>query len=317
MQQIGAGEPTAVAPQGRGTAPSGVNHPRGAAKPVARSGRRAVVPEPVSSPGRRTTRKESARSCTTTGPPLGALADTASSPPSLDSPSRLAIGLVPPTVGPGRARYRLRPGSGRQALPRGRAGLRALQRRQARARRAPPGPRLPVLGPEAPGPGAEVGPRPARRLRGGPVRRQRHLGRRPGLPLRRLQLVPVAADHDGGVQRLPGPALRRLRDGDPVPRHSSGRDPAPRRPGRRAREAPGVPRRRRSMRSTPRPQALLDRLEEEEREAILSRGSVRLPSDVPASAGPRSPSATPWPSSATPTSRVRSGRARSTAPVSP
>ena len=185
------------------------------------------------------------------------------------------VGLVPAHAGPGRARHRRRAGARRHPLPRGRAGLRAAERRQARAGRAA---RRHGLAPGRPGPPghqARGGPRGPPGLDRQPVRRPEPLRGRRGRQHRRRQLLRLEPLDDVGVQRPAGAALRLLHHRGQGARHppEGDRRSAPRRSRRSRTSSP--PRRRRSTPSSRRPRTCSSELKAEEREALLSRGSVR------------------------------------------
>ena len=186
-------------------------------------------------------------------------------------------------AGPGRARHRRRAGSRRHPLPRGRAGLRAAERRQARAGRAA---RRHGLAPGRPGPPghqAGVGPRGPPGLDHQPVRRPEPLCGRRGRQHRRRQLLRLEPLDDVGVQRPAGAALRLLHHRGQGAQHppEGDRRSAPRRSRRSRTSSP--PRRRRSTTKLAAAKDLLEDLKAEEREALLSRGSVEMPSGVDAS----------------------------------
>lgn len=141
------------------------------------------------------------------------------------------------------ARHRHRPGSCRPPLPRRRAGVRAVQRREAGAAVAQARPRPPQgrPGPPGPAPGGRSPAGPG--LDHPPVRGPGPRGDGPGRRLRRPAEVPLPAVHHVGVQRHAGPALRRLRHRAEVARHPQRRDRQAGRAGRGAREATGRRRR--------------------------------------------------------------------------
>ena len=186
---------------------------------------------------------------------------------------------------PGRARRQGRPGAGRHPLPPGRAGRGARQRRQARARRPAARPArcsrptsaarpAPLGGGAQPGPGLHRQPVP------GPEPLRGRRGRR----LRRPDVVPRPAVDDVGLQRPAGASCSTATP--PSSRRStSAARPPPTRAAQVADDpaAAGRGEGRPSTPSSPRPRTLLDELKAEEREALLCRGAVAAPSDVPAS----------------------------------
>ena len=178
-------------------------------------------PNPSAHPvGVRHTRRTSARA---------ARSEATHHRPARTRRSSLSVGLVP--TSPTQAEPDIDDVQARvdTPLPRGRAGLGALQRRQASS---------------SPSSSADLDCPPGRRRRARttrvdktsrsqvqdsivrPVRRPEPLGRRPGRasPTTRAQFL-VRADHDDGLQRHPGPALRRLRHRGQGARHPSRRRP--------------------------------------------------------------------------------------------
>ena len=192
----------------------------------------------------------------------------------------LVATLRPRLVRPGlgRTRHRHGPEARRPPLPRGRAGLRASQRRPDRARRAAARPHVAQRRPEASGRLPRGGARRAPGLHRQPVPGPEPLGRRPGRRRRRPQRVPVRPVDDVGVPGRPGAALRRLRA--PRPRRwTSVPTPPPRASPRSSAPRPRLAKEKAEIDAKHgEAEALLDRLKDEERAELLSRGSVRLPS---------------------------------------
>ena len=226
-------------------------------------------------------------------------------------------------AGAGRARHRRRPDPGRPAVPRGRAGLGAVQRRQARAHGPQAGPRLAEGRPGAPG----RAPRRRRRTRSrtpscaSTRARASPPSARSSSPTTRRH-VPRPALDDVGVQRPAVAALRRLRHRGQGARHPAPGHREARRRGRRDREAARRARRRRSTTSSPRPRTCSTTSRPRSARTI----SVRA---APSAAPPRRPAlrrpglrprrrrgrGTRWPRSATPTCTAPPARAPSTAPA--
>ena len=234
--------------------------------------------------------RETARSCSTVG---SALRHVHRGPVARRSSASSADPREP---GAGRARHRRRPDPRRPPLPRGRAGLGALQRRQARARRAAQRPRRrcrPTS--DRQDDRLDDGPRAGRRT---PSSRQYE-----GEGLSAVGQVVVSDDpsaflspalDDVGVQRHAGAALRRLRhraEGARHPPRGDRRSAPPRSPT--TREAAGRARRRRSTTKLAEAKDLLGRAQGRGARGAARRGAATTSAALRAS---RPPAARPPPS---------------------
>ena len=163
----------------------------------------------------------------------------------------------------------------------------------------------------------EAGRTPGPGLRRAPVRGPEPLRRRPGRRLRRPRGVPLPALDHVGLQRHAGRSSStttppRLEG----PRHPPRRHREARRPGRRDARRSWPPRRPPSTRSSPRPRTCSATSRPRSARRSLSRGERAgpRPTSRPPVAPPR-PSPTRWPRSARPTSTAPPARAPSTAPA--